>query len=164
MRRAVLSTIVAIVLGFSAITVSADSRPLLRGVAAGIELCPLSICGFALFAGQFQGELNSRPAKGGFVAAVVHEPLTEIGGIAQILDGRWTITAGLRLLRGDVTGGRIINLNDTQFCVSMALEITDGGSGQVFFTGILDHGPFPPTIAGFVTQQPTPCPIGPLGP
>ena len=162
MRRAVRSCILAIALGFSAVTLSADSRPVLQGVAAGIELCPQFLCGFALFAGQFQGELNSRPASGGFVAAIVHEPLPPVGGIAQILDeGKWTITAGRRLLHGDVAGGRIIRFTETLFCVSMALDITDGGSGRLFFTGILDHGPFPPTIGGFVTQQPTPCPLGP---
>ena len=159
MRRAVLSCILTITLGFSTVTLSADSRPVVQGVAAGIELCPQFICGFALFAGQFQGEVNSRPATGGFVAAIVHEPLPPINGIAQILGGKWTITANRRVLSGDVFGGRILNLDDTQFCVSMALDITSGGSGRLFFTGILDHGPFPPTITGLVTQEPTPCPV-----
>ena len=160
MRRAILSSFVAIVLGFSAVTLSADSRPVLTGSAAGIELCPQFICGFALFAGQFQGEVNSRPASGAFAAAVVHEPLPPVLGTTSILGGSWTITAGRRLFRGDVTEGTIVNLDGTRFCVSMTLEITDGGRGEVFFKGLLDHGPFPPTIAGVVTQEPNPCTVG----
>lgn len=159
MRRALVSGFLAIALSLSAITLSADSRPVLQGVAAGIELCPQVICGFALFVGEFQGEVNSRPASGGFVAVVEHQVLPPIGQTALVTGGQFTITAGRRLFRGDVAGGTILNLNGTQFCVIMALEITDGGRGQVFFSGVLDHGPFPPTIAGFVTQAPSPCPI-----
>ena len=159
MRRAVVSSILAMVLGFSAVTLSADSRPVLSGAAAGIELCPQFICGFALFAGRFEGHINSRPATGSFAAAIVHGPLPPIGQTTPILGGQWTIAAGRRLFRGEVAGGTILNLNDTQFCVSMAMEMTDGGRGEIFFSGVLDHGPFPPTIAGLVTQSPSPCPL-----
>lgn len=158
MRRAVLPTILAILVGFSAIKLSADSRPVLSGVAAGIELCPQFICGFALFVGQFEGEVNSRPASGAFAAAVVHDPLPAVGETAAVTGGDWIITAGRRTFSGNVVGGTILNLNDLQYCISMTLEVTDGGRGELFFSGVLDHGPFPPTIAGFVTQSPTPCP------
>jgi hypothetical protein len=161
MRRAALAIILAIVLGVTPIRLSADSRPALSGLAAGIELCPQFICGFALFAGQFQGTLNSRPASGHFIAGLVHAPLPPIGQIAPIFGGRWIITANRRILQGDVTGGGILNLNDTQFCVSIEMSITEGGSGELFFSGVLDHGPFPPGIFGAVTQAPTPCPIVP---
>ena len=63
------------------------------------------------------------------------------------------------MFRGDVTGGEILNVNDVQYCVSLEMEIDHGGSGPLHFTGVLDHGPFPPTIAGFVTQLPGVCPI-----
>jgi hypothetical protein len=157
MRRAVRSSVLAIVLAFSAVTLSADSRPVLTGFASGIELCPQSICGFALFVGGFEGQVNSRPASGGFVAAITHEDLPDVLQTAQVTGGQFTITAGRRVFKGDVLGGHILNLNGTQFCVVMALDITDGGHGQVYFRGLLDHGPFPPTIAGFVTQDPVPC-------
>jgi hypothetical protein len=156
-KRVVASTILVVLLGFSAVTLSAASRPVLRGLAGGIELCPQFICGFALFAGKLEGELNSRPVNGGFVAAITHEDLPDVLGVADITGGQWTIRAGLRLLRGDVAGGSILNLNGTQFCVSMRMAITDGGTGDLYFTGLLDHGPFPPTIGGVVTQFPVPC-------
>ena len=159
MRRVVGSSILAIVLAFSAATISADS-PVPTGFAAGIELCPEFICGFALFAGQFEGQVNSKPANGGFVAAVTHDDLPEFLQVAEITGGQFIITAGRRTFRGDVlSGGEIVTLNPerTQFCVAMTLDITDGGNGQVYFRGLLDHGPFPPTIAGFVTQSPSSC-------
>jgi hypothetical protein len=151
------------VLAFSTINLTAESRPVVNGAVAGIELCPQFICGFALFAGRFEGELNSRPASGAFAAAMVHAPLPAVGQTAPILGGQWTITAGRRILKGNVLGGTLLNLNDTQYCVTMALEVTDGGRGALFFSGVLDHGPFPPTIAGFVTQSPVPCPLAPTG-
>lgn len=48
MRRYAVSTVLAIVLAFSAVRISADSVPSLSGIASGIELCPQFICGFAL--------------------------------------------------------------------------------------------------------------------
>ena len=129
----------------------------MSGAVAGIELCPQSICDFALFVGGFEGELNSRPTSGGFVAAITHAPLPDPLLTAAITGGEWTITAGRRVLQGDVTGGTILNLNSTQFCVVMELEITAGGKGTLYFTGLLDHGPFPPTITGIVSQTPGSC-------
>jgi hypothetical protein len=154
MRRAIVSSVLAIVLAFSAVRLSADSKPVLAGLAAGIELCPQFICGFALFVGQFEGQINSRPASGGFAAAVEHGDLPAEGDTTLITGGDWTITANHRVFSGDITGGTILNLNGTRFCVTMEMEITSGGKGELYFTGILDHGPFPPTIAGFVSQAP----------
>ena len=160
MRRIVLSSLAAIALA-AGVTLAADSQPVLTGGAAGIELCPQTICGFALFVGQFQGEVNSKPASGGFVATVRHQNLPPVGLTADVLGGQWTITAGRRTFSGDITGGTILNLNDTQYCVKMVLDLDAGGRGTVHFTGLLDHQPFPPTIVGFVTQEPSPlpCPV-----
>ena len=158
MRQVLVSCILTIALVFPTVRLSADSRPTLSGVAAGIELCPQFICGFALFIGQFQGEVNGRPASGGFSAVINHEPLQLPGQVALITDGRWTIATNRRVMRGDVLEGAILTINETQFCVSMVMDVTDGGRGQVYFTGLLDHGPFPPTIGGFVTQSPSPSP------
>jgi hypothetical protein len=160
MRRIAAAGILAIVLALGGITVSAESHPALSGTAGGIELCPEFICGFALFVGQFQGEVNSKNASGGFVATVQHNDLAPVGENAAITGGQWTITAGNKSFSGDVASGNILTLpGGTQFCVTMTLEINSGGNGEVYFTGLLDHGPFPPTIGGFVTQSPLPCSV-----
>jgi hypothetical protein len=160
MRRITAAGIVAIVVALGGITLSANSSPSLSGGAAGIELCPEFICGFALFVGQFEGEVNSKPASGGFVATVEHDDLPPVdGGTADITGGQWTITAGKKAFSGDVADGTILRLNDTQFCITMTLEVNSGGHGELYFTGLLDHGPFPPTIAGFVTQGPLSCSV-----
>jgi hypothetical protein len=157
MKRIVSAALLACLLAVSAATLSADSRPALSGQVAGIELCPQSICGFALFVGQFEGELNSRDASGAFVGAITHEPLPEVFGMAALTGGSWTIKANRRLIQGDVVGGAIFNIDGTRYCVEMQMDITDGGRGELHFTGLLDHNPFPPTIGGLVTQDYVGC-------
>lgn len=157
MKRTVLAALLASLLAASAVTLAADSRPALSGQVAGIELCPQFICGFALFVGEFDGELNSRDAHGSFAGAITHEPLPDLFGSANLTGGVWTITANRRVIQGAVSGGRIFNLDGTRFCVEMVMEITSGGRGQLHFTGLLDHNPFPPTIGGLVTQDPVGC-------
>lgn len=164
MRRAVVSLILALFVAWSATTLSADSRPTLSGVAAGIELCPQFICGFALFAGQFQGEVNSRPASGFFTAALTHEDLPTILETSLVTGGVWKIATNRRVLRGQVAGGTLVNLDGLRFCVNIAMDITEGGNGRVYFNGVLDHNPFPPTIAGLVTQEELPpCAVATAG-
>ena len=157
MKRIVLAASLASFVAASAVTLTADSRPALAGQVAGIELCPQFICGFALFVGEFEGELNSRDASGAFVGAITHEPLPDVFESANLTGGSWTITANRRVIQGQVSGGKIFNIDGTQFCVEMVMEITSGGRGQLHFTGLLDHNPFPPTIGGLVTQDPVGC-------
>jgi hypothetical protein len=156
MQRVFLSTIFAGLLAAS-INLSAQSRPAVVGSVAGIELCPQSFCGFALFVGGFEGEINSRDAAGTFVGAITHEPLPGLYQSADLTGGQWTITANRRILQGAVTGGKIYNIDGTRFCVEMTMAVTDGGRGQLYFTGLLDHNPFPPTIGGIVRQEQVPC-------
>ena len=162
MRLRVGRCILVIVLALSPLTLVASSTPSFQGLASGIELCPQSICGAALFVGGFQGSVNGRPASGIFVSAVNHDFLPEVGQDAEIFGGLWSIHTWRGRFRGDVLGGRLFNINDTQFCVEMTLRVLEGGTGEVNFTGILDHGPFPPTINGAITQAPpvVGCPTG----
>jgi hypothetical protein len=83
---------------------------------------------------------------------IVHDPLPEIGECARILDGRWSIRTLRRTLEGDVTGGSLYNVDGTRYLVAMRMKITDGGSGEATFNAVLDHGPFPPTIQGLISQ------------
>ena len=137
MKRIVLAASLASFVAASAVTLTADSRPALTGKVAGIELCPQFICGFALFVGEFEGELNSRDASGAFVGAITHEPLPDVFESANLTGGSWTITANRRVIQGEVAGGAIYSIDGTQFCVEMVMEITSGGRGQLHFTGLL---------------------------
>lgn len=157
MQRAARVFVLALVLAVSAISLSGDSGPALSGGILGIELCPQSICGFALFVGGFEGEVNSQPASGGFVGAITHGELPPVLGTSPITGGEFTITAGRRVIEGDVVGGTILNLNGTQFCVRMQLDPDKGGLEDIHFTGLLDHGPFPPIITGILSETPLPC-------
>jgi hypothetical protein len=135
-------------------SLSAHSQTTLNGFVSGVELCEQDVCGLAIFAAGFAGEIADRPAIGLAIGGINHQPLpTNIGQTVLIIGGQWSIRALRRTLEGGVTGGTLTKLNDTQFYVEMEMEITGGGTGDATFKAILDHGPFPPTIKGVITQS-----------
>jgi hypothetical protein len=88
-------------------------------------------------------------------AALKHEPLPEQPGqCSAITGGAWELRAGLRRFRGVATGGTLRNNGNNTFTVSAVFLITSGGSGQIHFTGLLDHNVFPPTIIGVIRNEP----------
>lgn len=152
MQRTVLrSTILTLALLTSA-SVSADSQLSLSGLVSGRELCEQAVCGAAIFVAGFAGEIGERPALGIALGGIVHDPLPEIGEIAMIRGGRWSIRTLRRTVEGDVAGGTLYNVDGTRYLVEMTMDITDGGSGEATFNAVLDHGPFPPTIRGVIAQ------------
>ena len=101
-RRTVLS--IALILAVSILPVAAVSNPVIEGNIAGVELCPQSICGAAVFAGDFIGEVNSRPARGVFWAGVEHDALpTTNGAMADITGGTWLIRTRGRVFSGTIS-------------------------------------------------------------
>ena len=135
------------------VPVLADSVPVVQGAIAGIELCPQSICGSAIFTGEFSGLVNGRPERGVFLGAITHDPLPEPGDSAAITGGLWLIRTPRRALSGYVwPGGTLTNNGDNTFTVDMTMVLLRGGVGTLHFTGLLNHTPFPPTIIGTVSQ------------
>jgi hypothetical protein len=130
--------------------VRADSTPVIDTRTFGIELCPQSVCGAALFVGILQGRIGAYPnALGTFAVAVNHGPLPEAAMDSTfVTGGAFEIKVGFRRLRGLVRDGIIVNNGDNTFTVRANLEITSGGGGTLVYFGILDHNVFPPTIAG----------------
>jgi hypothetical protein len=61
MRCYIRPALLVIALLFATIPVAADS--LLHGEIEGIELCPQSLCGLAVFAGGFDGSINGAPTR-----------------------------------------------------------------------------------------------------
>jgi hypothetical protein len=133
----------------------AAPNPAIGGTISGIELCPQSIYGEAVFAGTFEGFVNGKPTSGAFWAGITHEDLpTTSGGSSTITGGTWTIRTQKRLFSGPVQEGGTLTLNEdgTSYTVVLTMELAKGGNGTLSFAGQLDHGPFPPTIVGIISQ------------
>jgi hypothetical protein len=153
MKRAFVAAAILVVLTCGARPVQAASIPFIDVDTFGIELCPQSICGAAIFVGLLQGEVGLNPnALGTYSVAITHEPLPDPGFTADLTGGVFEFRVGLRRIRGVVAGGLLFNNGNNTFTVRALLKILSGGIGTVTFTGLLDHNVFPPTVAGRVTQ------------
>jgi hypothetical protein len=147
--------VIVLVLVAGALPVRASSTPVIAGNISGIELCPQSVCGAAIFVGTFAGQVGSNPRAFGTVAvAMTHDQLPGPGQTAAITGGTWTI----RLLSGRtfsglaIGGGTLLGNPDNTFAVSVDLLLTGGGVGTLTFDGLLSHRVFPPTIVGHISQ------------
>jgi hypothetical protein len=140
----------------------AQSSPVVAGDVDGVEVAPQFLVGAAVFVGEFHGQVGSKTnASGAFYVAANHEDLPdEEGGVAAITGGKWYLLAGFRFLRGTLAGGTITNIGDNQFAVVVTLNLTGGGTGTIYFDGVLDHNPLfefppgPPTLVGTLSQSP----------
>jgi hypothetical protein len=154
MRRASACAVILLTLGIWVRPAEAVSIPVINVNTFGIELCPQSICGAAIFTGLIQGQVGGNDhALGTFVAALTHEELPDAGQTAEITGGLFEFRVGLRRIRGIVLPhGLLLNNGDNTFAVDATLFITSGGSGTLHFQGLLNHNTFPPTIIGTVSQ------------
>jgi hypothetical protein len=127
----------------------------LSGLVSGRELCEQAVCGSAIFVAAFAGSIDDRPAVGLALGGIRHDPLpTAEGECVDILGGTWAIRTLRRSIAGDVTGGQLCYVDGIKYHVlGMSMDITEGGSGQAVFNAVLDHGPFPPTIKGVITED-----------
>ena len=137
------------------VPVAADA-PFVQGGIAGIELCPQSICGVAIFVGEFEGSIDGGlPRHGIFLAGINHEPELpdEDGESIAITGGSFVIRLPFRTpIRGvvDRVGGTLTkNENEETFAVAMPLHVlSPDGLVAGTFLGTLSHEVFPPTIVG----------------
>jgi hypothetical protein len=134
------------------------SQPVITGHLEGVELCAQFQCGVAVFVGQFKGQVNNRRGQGGFLVFINHQPLPPPGQqqFANITGGEWSLRAGVNLFQGDILRGTIVNNGDNTFTINAVLQVSEGGSGEIVFTGVLDHNDFPPTIDGDLAQPAAP--------
>lgn len=154
MRRAIAGVVVLMTLGGWVRPAEAVSIPIIDVNTFGIELCPQSICGAAIFTGLIHGQVGANDrALGTFAAALTHDPLPEPFETAELTGGVFEFRVGLRRIRGiALPGGTLLNNGNNTFTVDTTLVITSGGTGMLHFTGVLNHNTFPPTIVGAVTQ------------
>ena len=158
MRHGILrSAIITLALSLSsAAPLFAQSDTSLSGAISGRELCEQAVCGAAIFAAGFAGQIDHRPAVGVAIGAIRHTtlPRSPEDGCAIILGGSWSISTLRRTLAGSVEPftGTVCYIDGTKFLVSLTMNIDHGGSGEAKLTVLLDHGPFPPTVRGTISQ------------
>jgi hypothetical protein len=148
MRRYIRPALLVAALLLATIPVAADS--FLQGDIDGIELCPQSFCGLAVFAGGFDGSINGAPRHGVFLAGINHDPQLpdENGESVNITGGSFLIRVPFRTIQGAVLGGLLTSNGDLTFGVEMVLLVRGGGLET--FVGTLRHDVFPPTIEGTI--------------
>jgi hypothetical protein len=154
MRRTVAYLTIGLIVLAGARPAQAASTPVINVSTFGIELCPQSICGAAIFTGFLQGQVGgNNNAVGTFLAALTHDPLPDPLSTAAITGGIFELRVGLRRIRGVVLpGGTLFNNGNNTFTVDAVLLIMSGGSGTVNYHGLLNHNTFPPTIVGTISQ------------
>jgi hypothetical protein len=138
-------TIVLVLSGAMAVSAS---TPAVEGDLDGLEFCPQEVCGAAVFAGNFSGTIGGKQTPGFFWVAVKHEHLPKAGSSTAVLSGRWSITSNGGIIGGPILGGTLFNNGNNTFRVDTVLEISRGGSGNIDFSGVLNHNRFPPTVEG----------------
>jgi hypothetical protein len=88
----------------------------------------------------------------GFLVFINHDSLPQADQVANVTGGEWSLRGDLHLLQGNILTGTLLNNGDNTFTVTVVLQVSDGGSGEIVFTGALNHRDFPPTIIGNLTQ------------
>ena len=123
-----------------------------NALAFGIELCPQSICGSAIFTGILSGTVAGINTRLGTFAVAVHHgdlPLPD-DPPAEIDGGVFQLRAGFRTIQGTILHGSLSANPDNTFNVTMLLL---SSTGQYFaFQGRLNHNTFPPTIVGQIVS------------
>jgi len=149
LRRLSLVLVLALVAGSAPLR--AESTPVINGEVSGFELCEQAVCGAAIFAGLYHGQVGFNPLALGLMSvAVTHEDLPSVGDTADITGGTWRLRLlSGRLISGIVTGGTLAHPEDDDtFDATVHLQVLSGGSGTLTFEGVLDHNVFPPTVIG----------------
>ena len=153
-KRAIVSGVILLVLSGWARPAQA-AIPFIDVRAFGLELCPQSFCGSAIFVGLLHGQVGFNPnALGTFAVGIKHTdlPLTPGSGPASLLGGAFDFRFGLRRIRGEVVpGGVLLNNGNNTFIV---LADLDGPENSRFDAVVLlDHSVFPPTVLARVESR-----------
>ncbi len=156
MRRAIISAALLLVFTCTARPAQAASIPFIDVRAFGLELCPQSLCGAAIFVGLLHGQVGFNPhALGTFAVAITHDELPDTAGEqVAITGGLFDFRFGLRNIRGIVLpNGVLLNNGNNTFSVGANLFITEGGFGLLKAEVLLDHRVFPPTVTATVVTR-----------
>jgi hypothetical protein len=147
-----LCQLVVVALFWIAVQPVRASSPTIAGEISGVELCPETACGAAIFTGTFQGTVGNKPTPGFFWVAVQHDTLPTPGNAAPIFSGKWSLSTFWGKFGGMVLKGSIFNNGNNTFTVSVALELASGEASQLLGEAVLNHNDFPPTVEGKLFQ------------
>lgn len=155
MKRRVSGFVGLVLLTIATTSLIAASIPSITGRISGVELCPQSVCGEAVFSGSFSGRVDHAPTYGVFwVGATWSGDLsTTVGGTTDITGGTWMINTQEGIFSGTIENGGVLTyIGHNKYDVNLTMDVASGGTGTLTFDGVLDHNPFPPTITGKITQ------------
>jgi hypothetical protein len=144
--------LVVVALFLIAVQPVSASSPTIAGEISGVELCPETACGAAIFTGTFQGTVGNKPTPGFFWVAVQHDTLPTAGNSSPIFGGTWSLSTFWGKFGGTVLWGSIFNNGNNTFNVSVTLELKSGGTGELLGAAVLNHNDFPPTVEGKLFQ------------
>ena len=154
-RRTIL--LVTLILCVATVSGAASSTPVIEGGLTGVELCPQDWCGAAWFGASFVGTVKDIPTTGVALAGINHEPLPDPGDTSNITGGTLSLQTWRGSFSGSVSGGTLFNNGDETYTVELTVMLKKGGTGKLFFVGLLDHRPLneglPPTISGRICQE-----------
>ena len=150
MKRAYRTVVLLTIVLIAASAVRASTLKVQGGVS-GIELCQQSVCGKAIFAGLFKGQVGNNPNAFGTIAVgVKHDDLPVLKGqCSDITGGSFVMWVGLRKLTGGTVGDLCYN-GDLTYTVTVQMDFDATGYESSTFIGTLDHTKFPPTIDGVI--------------
>ena len=155
LKRALISAAILLILTCGARPAHAASIPFINVNALGLELCPQSFCGAAIFVGLLHGQVGINPfALGTFAVGINHTDLPADGdpNPAFLTGGSFDFRFGLRRIRGGVVpGGVLFNNGDNTFLVLAELLTTE--NTLINAVVLLDHNTFPPTVRAAVQSQ-----------
>ena len=116
----------------SAAPLFAQSDTSLTGALSGRELCEQAVCGSAIFAAAFAGQIDHRRQSVSRSAPSSHTALpTAPGDCATIVGGSWSINTLRRNLSGSIEpGGKVCYIDGIRYSVSLTMDIDHGGSGE----------------------------------
>ena len=158
MRRVACLLVPVLTLTLAVAPVRAASTPVINVKTFGLELCPQSICGAAIFAGFLVGQVGQNPnAVGTFIVAANFDGDLPDGENPTIglTGGVFELRVGLRRFRGVIVegeGSTLTFIGGDKFLVRAELQFTSGATGTAQYEGILDHTVFPPTVIGEISQ------------
>jgi hypothetical protein len=154
-KRALTSAAILVILTCGARPAQAASIPFINVNAFGLELCPQSICGAAIFVGLLQGQVGLNPnAVGTFAVAVTHTDLpTTENPFTVLTGGSFDFRFFLRRIRGSVVpGGFLFEVVPNKFIAVAELQ-PDDSDRLLDAMILLDHTTFPPTVTASVASQ-----------